>query len=300
PLLSYDMRLIYILLLAATSTYALQLRAKRVVNGSPQPWVASAAVVSVESSFSGERPVTLCGGTIIAPRVILTAAHCVYHETFHEIARSVRIRVAFNRTSPRAGKSFLSNDILLHPQYIQERFPAAFDLALIILSPEDKLPLCEFMTSPQLARLPSPDLIISNLNKGDSCFIVGWGKMEDERYSGTPQHANIVNVSEMTAYQFRATIIEGKGEGAQRACFGDSGGPLICEIDHIPYLIGVNSEIYPDRSIDDAIPADSSKRCQYSSRLHAVDIRKQLRTINALVASRGLLHTMFESQNECF
>lgn len=180
----------------------------------PYPWMASL------QTSSGH----FCGGALVSPDVILTAAHCV-----EGVARN-RVRVVLGRRdlSTREGELFAVDEIMSHPDY--NPFSNDSDIALITLrEPTDRawLPILDLDNQDELA---SP---------GQVATILGWG-VESEGAFVSPDElhdAEVPIVSNATAnrenaYNGRIThtmLAAGYSQGGVDTCQGDSGGPLVVQ-----------------------------------------------------------------------
>lgn len=149
----------------------------------------------------------LCTGTLIAPDVVLTAAHCV-----NKIQASEQLDVNF------ADRTEAVQSIVIHPQYtlfsnksflgFQIRNGGENDIALIFLKnrPSTYVPAL------------LPDASLSTLN-GLMTLVVGYGKIDHN--TSSPQGKLRWAVATLReAGSSRLLIV-----GGQTTCQGDSGGP---------------------------------------------------------------------------
>lgn len=192
-------------------------------------------IIGGEATPAGERPwmaslqsdgYHFCGGSVIARRWILTAAHCVEGGA-EQNPSSVQVQVNVNDLSNSGeGEKHTVAKIYSHPGYAQGE---AADIALLYLASE----ISE--TVPTLA-LADANLMSEGATAGTNATVSGWGNtsINGENFPDIMQQVQLPLVSNEVcnsepAYngQIQNTeLCAGFAEGGKDSCQGDSGGPL--------------------------------------------------------------------------
>lgn len=182
-----------------------------------------------------------CGGVLIRPRIVATAAHCMIRENGIPYSAS---DIVVGGGSPILGAMTRSVDIAeveaiaLHPWY--DQFRQANDLALLVLRRE----------IPNTGTIP---FLTDNALQPESTTaqIAGWGDVDE--FGTSPIAANFADIIIYSQTQCADTLgltfdTSSMLCGGARtevgwidACKGDSGGPLVATINGVRTLIGLTS-----------------------------------------------------------
>uniref|UniRef100_A0A8D0CCI6 Transmembrane protease serine 6 n=1 Tax=Salvator merianae TaxID=96440 RepID=A0A8D0CCI6_SALMN len=180
------------------------------------PWQASLQV----------RGHHLCGGTLIADRWVITAAHCFQEDSqASPTVWTVYLGKHFLNVSSPNEVSFKVIRILQHPYYEEDSHD--YDVALLQLDhPVIYSAFIQPICLPASSHLFEPGL---------ACWIAGWGAAkEGGPVSKILQMATVPLVQQdicNEAYHYQVTprmLCAGYNDGEKDSCQGDSGGPLAC------------------------------------------------------------------------
>lgn len=171
-----------------------------------------------------------CGGSIIANKWIVTAAHCVYRRENQPYLFKVRVGEHDQNVKEGSEVDMQVEKVLIHEQYnkgTRNNDIALFKLTKPILFNQWVQPVC----------LPEADV-----QPGHECYITGWGKIKDPgNMHAYLQQAMMPAVSNSVCHakNYRSLGIPVTddmicgGDGGQTmksGCQGDSGGPYVCKV----------------------------------------------------------------------
>ncbi|XP_054137624.1 cathepsin G-like [Melozone crissalis] len=201
------------------------------------PWAGAGRIIGGTKVKAHSRPymaylkienssdIYTCGGFLIRPDAVLSAAHCVDKK-----GRAVRVTVilgAHNINSrERSQQKIRVRQWVIHPEYSHEGFKN--DIVLLKLKPRARI-----NKNVQFISIPRRN---ERVREGALCTVSGWGRTSD-----TGNKTNVMREVKLKVqkekicqhripnYQPQSMICVGDENNKKATSHGDSGGPLVCK-----------------------------------------------------------------------
>ncbi|OMH85164.1 Serine protease ami, partial [Zancudomyces culisetae] len=180
-----------------------------------------------------------CTGSLIAPAVVITAAHCVknFVGSSSGSGKNLSISLGSIEPPPSGGKTFTASKVVVNPDYNSDTHEN--DLALILLS--------ECASKSLAVPIDIETKPLSDPN--DIYFVAGFGRISvsNNELASTLQELPVIPGSTAVCNAAFSSIINPKTNFCvaqtldKTTCFGDSGGPIVYS--DYSKLLGVESTL---------------------------------------------------------
>ncbi|XP_050420468.1 phenoloxidase-activating factor 2-like isoform X2 [Adelges cooleyi] len=198
------------------------------------PWMVS---IREEDDYTLSRN-SVCGGSLVHPKVVLTAAHCVYGKNPKSLVVRAGEWDTMTTNEPIPHQNIKVDKIVMHEKY--DDIMAYNDIALILVSKPFKL-------TENIRTICLPNTGFEN--GLERCFASGWGKdsksvirsnqaiLKKIELPIVPRSACLDELRKTRlgeSFELHESFICAGGEDGKDTCDGDGGSPLMCPIPEYP------------------------------------------------------------------
>lgn len=194
------------------------------------PWQAQIYYPKVADAWSaqlaaGEEPWVLqhyCGGALVAPNWVLTAAHCIDERMMRA---GYRVRLGQERIDLPGGWTYKIDKVIRNPEYKPLK---SGDIALIHIIKDQQ------QADPPASQVrPIPFFRGTDVNPSELVTAFGWGRISNtgNRSNAIMLKVRLNIVDRPTCARARVALIDARvvcaAAPGRKTCSNDSGGPLV-------------------------------------------------------------------------